>query len=78
MNENGTKARTKSKTGVDCVIAWLEPICKDDPYRNTRRDKERKAWSRAAVMNGVYKDSVFEFGTASLRLGLSTMFAHKI
>lgn len=46
--------------------------------RNARRDKERKAWSRAAVMNGVYKGSVFEFGTASLRLGLSTMFAHKI
>lgn len=78
MNENAGKGKIKSVAGIDCVIAWLEPICKDDPYRNARRDKERKAWSRAAVMNGVYKDSVFEFGTASLRLGLSTMFAHKI
>ena len=32
----------------------------------------------AAVMNGVYKGSAFEFGTASLRPELATMFAHKI
>ena len=24
MNENATKARIKSKTGIDCVIAWPE------------------------------------------------------
>lgn len=62
MNENTGKGRIKSVTR----------------NRKVRRDKERKAWSRAAVMNGVYKSSVFEFGTASLRLGLATMFAHKI
>lgn len=128
MNENTGKGRIKSVTGIDCVIAWLEPICKDDPCRkikasavrqrppvgngfweiaielddeklgdmslyregNTyarkicralvaaaaqnrkaRRDKERKAWPRAAVMNVVHKGSVFEFGTASLRPGWS-------
>lgn len=132
MNENTGKGRIKSVTGIDCVIAWLEPICKDDPCRkvkasavrqhppvgngfweiaielddeklgdmslyregNTyarkicralvaaigsqathaarnrknrkaRRDKERKAWPRAAVMNVVHKGLVFEFGTAS-------------
>ena len=78
MNENTGKGRIKSVAGIDCEIAWLELICKDDPYRKASRDKERKAWSRAAVMNGVYKGSAFEFGTASLRPGLATMFAHKI
>ena len=128
MNENATKARIKSKTGIDCVIAWLEPRDEDDfsrkvkasavrihppvgsgfwdvaielddeklgdmslyregntyarkicralvaaaaQNRKARRDKERKAWPRAAVMNVVHKGSVFEFGTASLRPGWS-------
>ena len=33
MNENATKARIKSKTGIDCVIAWLEPRDEDDFHR---------------------------------------------
>ena len=41
MNENATKTRIKSKTGIDCVIAWLEPICKDDPYRKIKASAVR-------------------------------------
>lgn len=36
MNENATKARIKSKTGIDCVIAWLEPRDEDDFHRKVK------------------------------------------
>ena len=36
MNENATKARIKSKTGIDCVIAWLEPCAEDDFHHKVK------------------------------------------
>lgn len=36
MNENATKARIKSKTGIDCVIAWLEPCAEDGFHRKVK------------------------------------------
>lgn len=145
MNENATKARIKSKTGIDCVIAWLEPCAEDDLHRKVkvsavrihppvgsgfwdvtielddeklgsmsiyregvtythkicralvaavggqathaarnrknrkaRQYAEREARSRAAVMYGVYKDSVFEFGTASLKPECEAVIAETV
>ena len=41
MNENATKARIKSKTGIDCVIAWLEPRDEDDFHRKIKASAVR-------------------------------------
>ena len=41
MNENATKARIKSKTGIDCVIAWLEPRDEDDFSRKVKASAVR-------------------------------------
>lgn len=41
MNENATKARIKSKTGIDCVIAWLEPCDEDDFHRKVKASAVR-------------------------------------
>ena len=40
-NENATKARIKSKTGIDCVIAWLEPRDEDDFSRKVKASAVR-------------------------------------
>lgn len=55
MNENATKARIKSKTGIDCVIAWLEPICKDDPYRKIKASAVRQ---HPPVGNGFWEITI--------------------
>ena len=41
MNENATKTRIKSKTGIDCVIAWLEPRDEDDFHRKIKASAVR-------------------------------------
>ena len=42
MNGNATKARIKSKTGIDCVIAWLEPRDEDDFHRKVKASAVRQ------------------------------------
>ena len=42
MNENAKKARIKSKTGIDCVIAWLEPRDEDDFHHKIKASAVRQ------------------------------------
>ena len=55
MNENTGKGRIKSVTGIDCVIAWLEPICKDDPYRKIKASAVRQ---HLPVGNGFWEITI--------------------
>ena len=41
MDENATKARIKSKTGIDCVIAWLECYM---TYVENDRNTSKNGW----------------------------------
>ena len=55
MNENATKARIKSKTGIDCVIAWLEPCAEDDFHRKVKASAVRQ---HPPVGNGFWEISI--------------------
>lgn len=55
MNENATKARIKSKTGIDCVIAWLEPRDEDDFHRKVKASAVRQ---HPPVGNGFWEITI--------------------
>ena len=55
MNENETKARIKSKTGIDCVIAWLEPRDEDDFHRKVKASAVRQ---HPPVGNGFWEITI--------------------
>lgn len=55
MNENATKARIKSKTGIDCVIAWLEPRDEDDFHRKVKVSAVRQ---HPPVGNGFWEITI--------------------
>ena len=56
MNENATKARRiKSKTGIDCVIAWLEPRDEDDFHRKVKASAVRQ---HPPVGNGFWEITI--------------------
>ena len=55
MNENATKAIIKSKTGIDCVIAWLEPRDEDDFHRKVKASAVRQ---HLPVGNGFWEITI--------------------
>ena len=78
MNENATKTRIKSKTGIDCVIAWLEPCAEDDFHRKIKASAVRQ---HPPVGNGFWEISIElddeKLGDMSLyREGIT--YTHKI